>query len=193
MVSDREEARGGAGITNQMLIQLQSTRDIFIVAATNRPHKIDEAFRRRFDRLIYIPLPKTCQERAAIVKFHLSNTNHTLLDRDFYFIGSVTDGFSPADLELIVKTAKNEALKRTEMADYFMPCPINKQWWWPAVAKDANASKLKLKYFNKTRFFYAHLNMKDMERAFFIKKKTSDDKENANLRKFCEQFGESDM
>jgi SpoVK/Ycf46/Vps4 family AAA+-type ATPase len=103
LVSDREKARGGAGMTNQMLIQLQS---IFIVAATNRPNTIDEAFGRRFDRLIYIPLPKTCQERSAIGKFHLMNTNHILLDRDFYFIGSVTDGFSPADLELIVKKQK---------------------------------------------------------------------------------------
>lgn len=30
---------------------------VFILAATNTPHNLDSAFLRRFDKLLYIPLP----------------------------------------------------------------------------------------------------------------------------------------
>jgi len=41
-VERETEGRSGDGITNQLLIQLQSTSGIFILAATNKPKNLKE-------------------------------------------------------------------------------------------------------------------------------------------------------
>ncbi len=50
---------------------LEARRDVFVVAATNRPDIIDPAMLRpgRLDKLLYVPLP-TREERAVILAKH---------------------------------------------------------------------------------------------------------------------------
>ncbi|XP_049954824.1 katanin p60 ATPase-containing subunit A-like 1 [Schistocerca serialis cubense] len=47
---------------------------IMVLAATNHPWNIDEAFRRRFEKRIYIPLPND-ETRSALVKLCLEGVN----------------------------------------------------------------------------------------------------------------------
>jgi len=59
-------------VVNQLLIELdglEERRDVFVIAATNRPDMIDPAMLRpgRLDKLLYVPLP-TPEERAQILK-----------------------------------------------------------------------------------------------------------------------------
>lgn len=61
-------------VVNQLLTELdglEERRDVFVVAATNRPDIIDPAMLRpgRLDKLIYVPLP-TREERALILATH---------------------------------------------------------------------------------------------------------------------------
>lgn len=54
------------------LASTDSNSGIFIVAASNTPYNLDVAFLRRFDKLIYVPLPDA-RTRQAMFKKYLSN------------------------------------------------------------------------------------------------------------------------
>ncbi len=45
-------------------------RHVMVLAATNFPWDIDEAFKRRMEKRIYIPLP-TYEERLELLNIHL--------------------------------------------------------------------------------------------------------------------------
>lgn len=55
---------------NQLLTEmdgLEARRNVFVVAATNRPELIDPAMLRpgRLDRLLYVPLPRSARHKSA--------------------------------------------------------------------------------------------------------------------------------
>ncbi|KAH9507853.1 spermatogenesis associated protein 5 [Bulinus truncatus] len=77
----RGSSSGGSGVDDRVLTQLltemdgmEFLKDVFIMAATNRPDKIDQALLRpgRFDSLIYVPLPDDAT-RKEILEKKLSN------------------------------------------------------------------------------------------------------------------------
>ena len=77
---------------------MQGKQNIFVLAATNRPQSIDRAFRRRFDKLLYIPLP-TEEEREDLFRYEFSKFKNTLLSKDYAFLASLNQLTS---LELLV-------------------------------------------------------------------------------------------
>ncbi|KAJ3282916.1 hypothetical protein HK104_010648 [Borealophlyctis nickersoniae] len=60
-------------------------------SATNRPHEIDEAARRRFRKKLYIPLPEADARRSIVCNL-LAEQNHSLTDEDVDEIVVLTDG-----------------------------------------------------------------------------------------------------
>jgi ribosome biogenesis ATPase len=69
-------------VVNQLLTELdglESRREVFIIAATNRPELIDPAMLRpgRLDKLVYVPLPKP-EDRVSIL--HAITRNVALAD-----------------------------------------------------------------------------------------------------------------
>ena len=67
---------GGSGVServvNQLLTELdglESRRNVFVIAATNRPDIIDPAMLRpgRLDKLLYVPLPAK-EDRLSILQ-----------------------------------------------------------------------------------------------------------------------------
>lgn len=93
---------------NQILVEMdgfESTDNVIVVAATNRPDVLDPALLRpgRFDRQVYIDLPDK-KERESILQVHLKN-KPTESSVDVAKIASSTPGFSGADL----KNLANEA------------------------------------------------------------------------------------
>ena len=52
------------------------------MGATNTPWELDEAFRRRFEKRIYIHLPDPTS-RATMFKLKLKGVRHTLTEEDF--------------------------------------------------------------------------------------------------------------
>lgn len=64
-------------VLSQLLTEfdgIHSTNDVIVIAATNRPEKIDKALLRpgRFDRIVYVPLPD-CNTRRDIFRIKLLN------------------------------------------------------------------------------------------------------------------------
>ncbi|TGC10642.1 proteasome-activating nucleotidase [Methanolobus halotolerans] len=109
----------GSAEVNRTMLQLlaemdgfDATRDVKIIAATNRIDLLDPALLRpgRFDRVIEIPLPDE-KGRMEILKIHTRSMN---IDSDVSFekLARITDGLSGADLKVITKEAGMFVLRR---------------------------------------------------------------------------------
>lgn len=73
-------------IKTEFLVQMDgcghSTQGLLVMGATNTPWELDEAFRRRFEKRIYINLPDATA-RATMFKLKLKDVEHSLTEEDF--------------------------------------------------------------------------------------------------------------
>ncbi|MFX0100246.1 MAG: CDC48 family AAA ATPase [Candidatus Hodarchaeota archaeon] len=103
-------------VVNQLLAEMdgiESRRRIVILAATNRPDTIDDALFRpgRFDNLIYVDPPDK-EARLEILKIHSQEMNTGPGVKEFInHIAEVTEGYSGADLENIIREAGMNAIR----------------------------------------------------------------------------------
>lgn len=91
---------------------------LFYLASTNLPQNIDTAFKRRFQKMVYIPLPDFAA-RKKIFEKEMKNVFHTLSDDDFQQLANY-EGFSGSDIKTIVKDAVMEPLRKTQQGEYFL-------------------------------------------------------------------------
>jgi SpoVK/Ycf46/Vps4 family AAA+-type ATPase len=95
-------------LINQFLSELDgiqaSNEGLLILAATNAPWHLDNAFRRpgRFDRVLFVPPPDTAG-RATILR--LLCQGKPVEDIDFEHVSQKTDNYSGADLKALVDVA----------------------------------------------------------------------------------------
>ena len=113
----QENNNSSERVVNQLLTEMDGLEDrkqIFIIAATNRPDIIDPAMLRpgRLDKLLYVPLPDH-NDRCSILE---TITKNLKLDQDIE-LGKINgdkrmEGFSGADIAALVREAQLHALKR---------------------------------------------------------------------------------
>ena len=119
LVPKRSQENNNAGerVVNQLLTEmdgLEERKQIFIIAATNRPDIIDPAMLRpgRLDKLLYVPLPSK-EDRLSISQ---TITQELPIEKDKSInleeINEKTDGFSGADIAALVRETQLNALKR---------------------------------------------------------------------------------
>ncbi len=115
----REEVSGEKQLERRVVAQLLALMDgleprgqVIVIAATNKPHLIDEALRRggRFDREIEMSVPDR-NGRLEILQIH---TRGMPLGGEVSLeaLADVTHGFVGADLEALCKEAAMHALRR---------------------------------------------------------------------------------
>jgi len=120
---------GSRYIINQFLAELDGldaeNEDMLILAATNAPWHLDEAFRRpgRFDRIIFVPPPDR-DARAAIIEILLHDIDNKE-EISYQLLARKTNGFSGADLGALVDLAKQA--KISEAMNTGKSTPINQQ------------------------------------------------------------------
>ncbi len=103
-------------IVNQLLAEMdgiQTLKNVVVIGATNRVDLIDPALLRpgRFDRVIYVPPPDR-KARYEILKIHTRNVplaEDVSLER----LAEMTEGYSGADLEALVREAVMMALRES--------------------------------------------------------------------------------
>ena len=111
-IAPRRGFHTDAGVTDRIVNQLltemdgiQSLKGVVVMGATNRPDILDPALLRpgRFDRVLYVPPPDKAA-RHAIFKIH---TREMPLDEDvdLEILASVTEGYTGADIEAVVREA----------------------------------------------------------------------------------------
>eukprot|EP01105_Mastigella_eilhardi_P001031 TRINITY_DN1130_c0_g1_i1.p1 TRINITY_DN1130_c0_g1~~TRINITY_DN1130_c0_g1_i1.p1 ORF type:complete len:881 (-),score=184.44 TRINITY_DN1130_c0_g1_i1:103-2487(-) len=110
--SGDSDSNGASRVVNQLLTEmdgLESRRDVFVVAATNRPDVIDPAMLRpgRLDTLISVDLPDAAGREDIL--HTVTDTQHTPLAPAVNLAVVARhprcDGFSGADLAALVKEA----------------------------------------------------------------------------------------
>ncbi|MEM1706910.1 MAG: CDC48 family AAA ATPase [Sulfolobales archaeon] len=133
-------------IVNQLLAELdsiQNLKNVVVLGATNRVDLIDPALLRpgRFDRVIYVPPPDK-KARYEILKIHTRNVPLGT-DVDLEKIAELTEGYSGADLEALVREAVMMALRES-----FSVRPVENRYFIEAmkVVKPSLTSEIVNKY-----------------------------------------------
>merc|ERR1712224_1137788 len=110
----------GDRIMNQLLTEIDGVgvkKNVFFVAATNRPELLDDALLRpgRLDQLIYIPLPDR-PARQSVLESTLKKSP-IAPNVSMSFLAELTDGFSGADLAELCQRAAKAAIRDAIAAD----------------------------------------------------------------------------
>lgn len=106
---------GSRYVINQFLSELDGfdaeNEDLLILAATNAPWHLDEAFRRpgRFDRIIFVP-PPDLEARAAILEILLEAIDNKE-EINYQTLARKTKDFSGADLRLLIDNARQTRIR----------------------------------------------------------------------------------
>ncbi|MEM0490888.1 MAG: AAA family ATPase [Ignisphaera sp.] len=100
------EIGGEVRVRNQFLQELDGLTEkgekyfIYVIAATNKPWKLDIGFLRRFQKRIYIPPPDT-KSRKHLFEYYTRSLNISN-DVDFEKLAVLTEGYSASDIRDIV-------------------------------------------------------------------------------------------
>ena len=89
-----------------------------VLGATNIPWVLDAAIRRRFEKRIYIPLPED-HARTDMFKLHMGATRSTINEDQYRQLGQRTDGYSGADIQLVVRDALMQPVRQVQTATHF--------------------------------------------------------------------------
>uniref|UniRef100_A0A8C6TR84 Vacuolar protein sorting 4 homolog B n=1 Tax=Neogobius melanostomus TaxID=47308 RepID=A0A8C6TR84_9GOBI len=116
------ESEAARRIKTEFLVQMQGVGNdndgVLVLGATNIPWTLDSAIRRRFEKRIYIPLPEVLA-RSFMFKLHLGSTANSLTDEDFVTLGKKTEGYSGADISIIVRDALMQPVRKVQTATHF--------------------------------------------------------------------------
>eukprot|EP00727_Mastigamoeba_balamuthi_P009060 m51a1_g4777 putative ribosome biogenesis atpase rix7 (835) ;mRNA; f:30850-34543 len=115
--ASESDSTGASRVVNQLLTEmdgLEKRKDVFVIAATNRPDVIDPAMLRpgRLDKLIAVELPDA-KGRAEILRAIVRAQATPLaadVDVDALAVDERCEGFSGADLAALVKEASQQVL-----------------------------------------------------------------------------------
>jgi SpoVK/Ycf46/Vps4 family AAA+-type ATPase len=137
--SDSSAATSSDGELQQMLTEMTdpNNEDVFVVAATNWPDKLDEAFLRRLPRKVYCGLP-TKDDAIALLNLYLNDRAHLLTANEIAVlaeqcvapVGDIV-GLSAPKINVVVRLAMHaivEKAKASHMAafggdsQHFVPC-----------------------------------------------------------------------
>nr|XP_023889305.1 protein SUPPRESSOR OF K(+) TRANSPORT GROWTH DEFECT 1-like [Quercus suber] len=124
-------------IKSELLVHMQEVCDgvknVLILAATNTPFALDQAIRRRFDKRIYVRLPRK-EARKHIFKVWIGKTRNTISEEEFEDLANDTRGFSGSDIFYFVKDALYEVVRATLTTNLFersgekwVPCQGNEE------------------------------------------------------------------
>ena len=108
------EASAPERVASQLLTELDglvSRGGITVIAATNRPDRLDPALLRpgRLDRLVEVPIP---DEAAREAIFRVHTRDRPVEGIDYERLAAETDGYTGSDIEAVVREASLLALER---------------------------------------------------------------------------------
>lgn len=196
------ESESARRIKTEFLVQMQgvgSDNDgILVLGATNIPWVLDSAIRRRFEKRIYIPLPEE-QARAVMFKLHLGSTAHCLSDDDFKKLAAATEGYSGADISIIVRDSLMQPVRQVQTATHFKkvrgpspkdPSVIVDDLLTPCSPGDPDAIEMSWMEVDGDKLFIPPVTMRDMQKSLATTRPTVNEDDMAKLEKFKEDFGQ---
>mmetsp|Transcript_42704 Transcript_42704/g.91594 ORF Transcript_42704/g.91594 Transcript_42704/m.91594 type:complete len:437 (-) Transcript_42704:134-1444(-) len=167
---ESSESDAARRIKTEFLAQMdgvgKSKEGLLVLAATNTPWDMDSAIRRRFERRIYIPLPDL-EARIAMLKIHLKDGPTALTPQDMQQLAERTEGFSGADLHILVRQAAMVPLRRDMRAMFFKRVTHTDGTlkWQSCSPGDPQAVEMSWKNIPKGEFLPHLMSIRDFEVA----------------------------
>uniref|UniRef100_A0A672G4L3 vesicle-fusing ATPase n=1 Tax=Salarias fasciatus TaxID=181472 RepID=A0A672G4L3_SALFA len=196
------ESEAARRIKTEFLVQMQGVGNnndgILVLGATNIPWTLDSAIRRRFEKRIYIPLPEELA-RSFMFKLHLGSTPSSLTEADFVALGRKTDGYSGADISIIVRDALMQPVRKVQSATHFKkvrgslwsnPGAVVEDMLTPCSPSDPNAIEMTWVDVPGEKLLEPVVCMDDMLRSLANNKPTVNEQDLDKLKKFTEDFGQ---
>lgn len=184
------ESESARRIKTEFLIQMQGVGNdndgILVLGATNIPWVLDAAIRRRFEKRIYIPLPEE-HARVQMFKLHMGSTPCDLTEENYRELGAKTEGYSGADIQLVVRDALMQPIRRVQTATHFKE--VN-GLLTPCGPGERGAREMTWMSISTDQLLEPVVSMKDMLRSLATQKKTVNEEDLDKLKKFTEDFGQ---
>lgn len=121
--NDDTDSESGRRIKTEFLIQMDgissNNNGVLLIAATNLPWSLDPAMRRRFEKRIYVPLPDA-DARLYMLQNKLKDAAHSLSKQDIRELAQSTDGFSGADISILIRDALMQPIREFQQSKYFI-------------------------------------------------------------------------
>uniref|UniRef100_A0A0P5BRC5 vesicle-fusing ATPase n=1 Tax=Daphnia magna TaxID=35525 RepID=A0A0P5BRC5_9CRUS len=196
------ESESARRIKTEFLIQMQGVgkdqQGILVLAATNIPWVLDSAIRRRFEKRIYIPLPEE-PARLNMFKLAFGDTKHSLTEEDLRLLAKKTEGFSGADITILVRDALMQPVRKVQLATHFRrvrgpstadPKVIVDDLLTPCSPGSPGAIEMNWMDVPGDKLLEPPVTMSDMLRSLATSKPTVNEEDLVKLQKFTEDFGQ---
>ncbi|KAJ8378002.1 hypothetical protein AAFF_G00249390 [Aldrovandia affinis] len=196
------ESEAARRIKTEFLVQMQGVGNdnegVLVLGATNIPWTLDSAIRRRFEKRIYIPLPEE-HARSFMFKLHLGSTPNSLTESDFVTLGKKTEGYSGADISVIVRDALMQPVRKVQSATHFKRVRgpsrddaniLIDDLLTPCSPGDPNAVEMTWMDVPGEKLLEPIVSMSDMLRSQTSTKPTVNDQDLDKLKKFTDDFGQ---
>ncbi|WFD19331.1 Vacuolar protein sorting-associated protein 4 [Malassezia caprae] len=117
------ESEASRRIKTEFLVQMNGVsnddqNNVLVLGATNIPWALDTAIKRRFEKRVYIPLPEL-DARRRMFELNIGSTPCQLSPKDLRLLASETEGYSGADIAVLVREALMQPVRRVMNATHF--------------------------------------------------------------------------
>jgi len=182
-------------VKTEFLVQMQGVGNddtgILVLGATNIPWGLDSAVRRRFEKRIYIPLPDY-PAREALLRNQLKKTPNTLNEEDMTYLAQRSDGLSCADLNILIRDASYEPLRKAQNATKFKEIgrlPDGKPIYQPTNPSDPNGVSMRMLEVAGDQLTLPNISLEDFETALMKTKPSVSKDDLKKQEEFTQQFG----
>jgi len=196
------ESESARRIKTEFLVQMQGvgndTDGILVLGATNIPWVLDAAIRRRFEKCIYIPLPEE-KARCHMFKINIGKTPNNLREEDFRLLAKKTEGFSGADISVLVRDSLMQPVRKVQTATHFKkvrgplpndPDTIVDDLYTPCSPGDPNAIEMTWEQIEGSKLLEPIVTMNDMLMSLSNMKPTVNEGDLVKLKQFMETHGQ---
>lgn len=196
------ESESARRIKTEFLVQMQGVGNdqdgVLVLGATNIPWVLDSAIRRRFEKRIYIPLPEA-PARSNMFKLHLGATPNSLTDEDFKDLGQRSEGYSGADISIVVRDALMQPVRKVQTATHFRkvrgpsrdnPDVIIDDLLTPCSPGAPGAIEMNWTQVEGSKLLEPVVSMTDMLMSLATQKPTVNENDLKKLEEFTNDFGQ---
>ncbi|XP_066019699.1 vacuolar protein sorting-associated protein 4B-like [Pocillopora verrucosa] len=196
------ESESARRIKTEFLVQMQGVgvdnKDVLVLGATNIPWTLDSAIRRRFEKRIYIPLPEA-SARVKMFELHMENIKHCIQSTEFRDLAEKTEGYSGADISIVVRGAMMQPVRKVQQATHFKlargPSPQNPEviaddLLTPCSPGDPGAREMTWMQVPGEKLLEPVVNLPDMLRSLATSKPTVNSADLKKFEDFTRDFGQ---
>lgn len=196
------ESESARRVKTEFLVQMQGVGNdmdgMLVLGATNIPWCLDAAIRRRFEKRIYISLPEV-GARKDMFKSNLGTTPNNLTDEDFFELAKKAEGYSGADISIVVRDALMIPIRRIQSATHFKkisgpsrkdPTKTAHDLLTPCSPGDPQAIEMTWVNIDGDLLVEPIITKKDMLQSLHTQKPTVNEKDLEKQRQFTNEFGQ---